>query len=317
MTVRNRPILVTGSHRSGSTWVGRMLALAENCFYVHEPFNPALRPEFGFEKIPVEHWFEYVAAHNAAHFVSSMQAVVSGQYSLIKDRRLWQPRKCKNALRSWIRYWVIRQNKYRAILKDPIALFSTEWLTQHFDMNVVVLIRHPAAFVSSIRRLNWPINISKELLTQTALVDRYLYDYVDEMAASRVDDDLINQAALMWKLMHHVIRCFEQEHPEWLYYKHEDLSVDPVAGFREMYDLLGLELTGEIETTITEHTGTQNPKQIAVTGSEVKVTNSIKVDSAHNVTSWHDRLTEEEIDRIRTCVESVSSHYYSDSSWQL
>jgi len=34
-----KPILVTGSHRSGTTWAGRSLVLAPNTAYIHEPFN--------------------------------------------------------------------------------------------------------------------------------------------------------------------------------------------------------------------------------------------------------------------------------------
>ena len=44
--VRGRPllmltrhVLVTGAHRSGTTWVGRTLAHHPSCVYVHEPFN--------------------------------------------------------------------------------------------------------------------------------------------------------------------------------------------------------------------------------------------------------------------------------------
>ena len=33
------PILVTGAPRSGSTWVGNVLALDKRTGYVHEPFN--------------------------------------------------------------------------------------------------------------------------------------------------------------------------------------------------------------------------------------------------------------------------------------
>ena len=33
------PILVTGAHRSGTTWVGRMLCASGEAHYVSEPFN--------------------------------------------------------------------------------------------------------------------------------------------------------------------------------------------------------------------------------------------------------------------------------------
>ncbi len=41
------------------------------------------------------------------------------------------------------------------LVKDPIALFSAEWLAATFDMRVLVMIRHPAAFAASIRRRGW------------------------------------------------------------------------------------------------------------------------------------------------------------------
>ena len=37
------PILVTGSHRSGTTWAGQMLATAPGIGYIHEPFNCDIR----------------------------------------------------------------------------------------------------------------------------------------------------------------------------------------------------------------------------------------------------------------------------------
>ena len=35
--------------------------------------------------------------------------------------------------------------KKTAVMKDPVAVFSAPWLARHFDMNVVVMIRHPGA----------------------------------------------------------------------------------------------------------------------------------------------------------------------------
>ena len=35
--IDTKPILVTGSHRSGSTWVGKMLATSPSVNYIHEP----------------------------------------------------------------------------------------------------------------------------------------------------------------------------------------------------------------------------------------------------------------------------------------
>ena len=45
--------------------------------------------------------------------------------------------------------------RHLELLKDPIALFSTPWLVDRFNVHAVVMIRHPAAYVSSVSRLGW------------------------------------------------------------------------------------------------------------------------------------------------------------------
>jgi hypothetical protein len=37
--VRPSPVLVTGIHRSGTTWVGKMLAAAPGVVYINEPLT--------------------------------------------------------------------------------------------------------------------------------------------------------------------------------------------------------------------------------------------------------------------------------------
>ena len=39
------------------------------------------------------------------------------------------------------------------LLKDPIACMSSEYLHREFEMDVVIIIRHPAAFVSSLQKM--------------------------------------------------------------------------------------------------------------------------------------------------------------------
>src|SRR3954447_1155356 len=50
-----RPILVTGSHRCGSTWGGRMIASPPRVGYVGEPFNA-----FNHRRCPVRHMWHFV-----------------------------------------------------------------------------------------------------------------------------------------------------------------------------------------------------------------------------------------------------------------
>ena len=45
-------VLVTGSHRSGTTWVGKILAEAPETCYLHEPFKPGWHPPYAFASFP-------------------------------------------------------------------------------------------------------------------------------------------------------------------------------------------------------------------------------------------------------------------------
>ena len=57
MIKRKKPILVTGSHRSGSTWVGKILNLSNETYYINEPFNIETHNS---PSNPFKYWFEYV-----------------------------------------------------------------------------------------------------------------------------------------------------------------------------------------------------------------------------------------------------------------
>ena len=51
-------ILITGSPRSGTTWIGKMIASAPSVGYIHEPFNPAHNT--GICAACIEDWFTYI-----------------------------------------------------------------------------------------------------------------------------------------------------------------------------------------------------------------------------------------------------------------
>src|SRR4051812_882111 len=75
-----RPILVTGAHRSGTTWVGAMLALSPRVGLIHEPFNPLTAP--GVCPIPFDRFFRYVCADNEDPYVAGFERMLSFHYDL-------------------------------------------------------------------------------------------------------------------------------------------------------------------------------------------------------------------------------------------
>jgi hypothetical protein len=94
--------------------------------------------------------------------------------------------------------------------------------------------------------------------------------------------------------------------------RHEDLSRDPVPGFRDLYRALGLGFTPRAERTVLKFSSSENPKE----PPRDKV-HSVKVDSRAGLGNWRKRLSEQEIRRIRDITQGVSQLYYAEESWGM
>jgi hypothetical protein len=132
-------------------------------------------------------------------------------------------------------------------------------------------------------------------------------------------DDVTSQAALLWKMIYHTIHASQQHggenadrglHPDFIIVRHEDLSGDPVPGYRQLYSSLGLEFTPRVEKIILNSSSSENPAELSRNKRH-----DVRLDSRASVRNWKKRLTAEEIARIREVTEEVSLLYYSDADW--
>jgi hypothetical protein len=204
----------------------------------------------------------------------------------------------------------------RALLKDPFAVFSTPWFAKRLNCKVVITVRHPAAFASSLKRLNWPFDF-QDLLDQPLLMRDHLEPYREQMRSVH-PEDVIGQAALLWTLIYRVVHATlrqaqgnaREQNPDFIVVRHEDLSRDPIPGYRALYSSLGLDFTPRVEQVILSSSSSENPGEL----SRKKV-HGFKLDSRVNLDNWKKRLTAEEIERIRTITEEISNLYYSDAEW--
>ena len=149
-----KPILITGSHRSGSTWTGRMIALSNNVAYIHEPFNLHHRP--GICKAQFKYQFPYICNENEYPYLNHLKDCINFKYNFLEELKITKSLKdIVRAILNYSRFTKYRILRKRPLIKDPIAVFSAEWLAQRFNMDVVVLIRHPAAFAGSLKKVKW------------------------------------------------------------------------------------------------------------------------------------------------------------------
>lgn len=303
------PILVTGSHRSGSTWTGKMIALSSKSMYIQEPFNEHYYNP-GICRAYFDTMFCYVTDENGDDYYSGLRRTASFQYNWrdgFKHAKKW--RDYARIGMDGGQFMYHRLTHHRPIFKDPFALLSTEWLVETFEMAPIVLIRHPAAFVSSVKRFNWEspnhIFLEQDMLMRDLLEP--LRDEIEKFVAQ--DYTIVEKAAQFWKVLHYVINIYQQRHPEWYFARHEDLSRYPVAGFQKIYDYLNLPFTSRVQSRIAAFTNEKNPS------SSNERTTAVKLNSRANIWSWKERLTPHEIERIREISGDVGAAFYADDEW--
>ena len=304
-----RPILVTGAHRSGTTWIGKMLALDPSAAYISEPLNVWHRP--GVFRVPVNHWYQYICEDNESEFLPAFNELLEFEYHLWKEIR--SIRSLKDFLRMGrdfrIFYYGLEEGR-RALVKDPFAVFSATWFVQKLNFKVVISVRHPLAFVSSLKRLNWSFDF-QDLLNQPLLMRDHLEPYRSQMESAQ-SKDVIEQGALLWRMIYKAVHTERARslNPDFIIVRHEDLSHDPVTGFSNLFQVLGLDYTHHVEKAILDSSSSENPMEL----SRKKV-HDVRLDSRANVSNWKKRLTEEEIKRVREMTGEVSHLFYTDAEW--
>jgi hypothetical protein len=302
------PILVTGSHRSGTTWVGKMLAADADTAYISEPLNVLHRP--GVFRIPVKHWYTYITQENENEYLPAFQELLNFQYHIwLEIISLRSPRDFMRMGRDFHIFFNGSIQGQRALIKDPFALFSTPWFAQRLNCNIVITVRHPAGFASSLKRLGWNYDF-RNLLDQPLLMHDHLE--ADRAAMESIPhDDIIGQGALLWKLIYRFVHSTRSLSPHFKIVRHEDLSLDPLDGYQTLYRSLGLDFTERVRDIIQNSSSSENPAKLAM-----NKTHSVKLDSRTNLNNWKKLLSPEEIVRIRKLTEGVSELFYPENEWK-
>ncbi len=302
------PILVTGSHRSGTTWVGKMLAADADTAYISEPFNVLHRP--GIFRAPVKYWYTYITEENESEYLPAFHEMLDFQY------HTWLELKSLHSIKDFLRmgrdfriFFNGSMHGQRALIKDPFAVFSTPWFAKCLNCKVVITARHPAGFASSLKRLGWNYDFNN-LLSQSLLMRDHLE--ADRAAMESIDkNDIVSQAALLWKFIYRFVHGTRDLFPEFNIVRHEDLSRDPVRGFRVLYQSLGLDFTDRVKTIVENSSSSENPARLSK-----NKTHSVKLDSRASLDNWKKILSPEEISRVRKITEGVSEFFYSEEEWR-
>lgn len=189
------PIVVTGSGRSGTTWLLDILGHDRSVRPIFEPLH--------FKNVPnTRHlWGLYLRADESHQELESFLQKVfyhradRAWFSWMTcrvdwDTPLWKrPRAYRNGLKYWRPYAARRAIKF---IKASLML---PWLQQRFPSKMIYITRHPCAVLSSRQEMGWGGNPLR-FLEQQHLAE----DFLDEHRPwlEQAEGSLFKKLTLVW-----------------------------------------------------------------------------------------------------------------------
>ncbi|RKZ04828.1 hypothetical protein DRQ21_01665 [Candidatus Fermentibacteria bacterium] len=305
-TSRKRHILVTGIHRSGTTFVGKMLSSAPGTGYVQEPFNP----EYGVTGVDL--WYPYIRQGHVSesYYAEIVRNIVSGHAVYRKksadgDHFFKKTGKRLLGSRDYLQYLASTKmpGSRRLIIKDPLASLSSEWMHKKFDMDVIILLRHPAGFIASTQRLGWNYYFLSDIMTQTQLMEEYLHEILAPFNIASMKQ--WQKGALLWQCIYSILDVYAERNPSIKIVRLEDISLAPEEMFRELHKHLELPFTKKTAHKIQESTGSNNP--VNAPGGKV---HHLQRNSRQLSNAWKRSINRNMAIEIRKLAGPVGEKYY-------
>lgn len=314
-----RPLIITGIHRSGTTWLGKLLEMSEDTHVYYEPFNP-IEKYYPVRVKFVRHWFHYLSDEDFKKHKDEIEYGLQLHYSgSVIRKQIGYLRSLPHLamlLAHLKSYYVNRvYHNRRPVIKDPMLVFSVEQLIKYYALDILITIRHPAAFVASVKRMheqqNWGISFQDWIFDQPGFPDEIYREYQVEMERTEAQNaGVVEKAALFWKIVYSYLAHLPELENDINFVRHEDISIQPVEEIRKIYVRYGLDFSESIKDKIITMTGSDNP-----TEAEAGAAHTFYRNSLSNVKSWKKKLSEKEQQLIYDITKDTSKVYYQDAEW--
>ena len=269
---------MAGSARSGTTWVGDLLAEAARARVVFEPFNHERVPAFGsIDPFPYRRPGDDDPA--LAAFCSD---VLAG-----KVRGPWVDRK------------VNRLVSQRRVVKAVRANLALTWLADRFpEVPIVLVVRHPCAVVASRMALGWsPDPDIEALLAQPRLVADHLKPFADVIASATSEEA---RNAVVW-CVHHLVPLRQYEPGRYHALFYESLCTEPASELPRLLAAVGGDLRTPAASRVERPSTTSRSDSAIVTGDD-------------RISSWRRSLDAAQIARVLEVVRGFGLDTLYDES---
>ena len=292
-------VLVSGTHRSGTTWLGNILAKSPGSLVMHEPFNR----DGGI--VGVKHWFPVISPDQDIYgpLVDSLLMGRNTRYkSSMPNPKLRD--KIKTVLRPDGRRRTFRDALKRPpktlILKDPLACLLAAHLLEQYQFRIVYTVKHPFAFYDSLLRVGWHKSLPiRDLESQLPGC----------LGGVTANSTYAAQAAAVWNLINSSALQLQRKHADRvLIVRHEDLCVRPEQEVISVTKFLGIDYVEEMSRYLdhTTNADTVLPPEGLV--------HEFSRNSGNLPERWRGRLSQVEMDDLSCGTVAIRHSLYPEAT---
>ncbi|XP_060069399.1 carbohydrate sulfotransferase 1-like [Ylistrum balloti] len=285
-------ILLIGYLRGGTTFVGEILGLRNDSFYVYEPLH----------KMSMLHYFKpgYMCSMEDASCriangtdnkaLDVLRAVYNCDARHYQDQlRTWQHMKSRGILSINDRRWKLAfpecngnwkgcPEKYERhcsmrssiVIKEPrlSISFASNLLDTFSNLKIIYLLRDPRAIMNSRAQLNWGFGA-------ISLCNKMTYDYIESGKLKEV-------------------------HPGRIYTVfYEDITTNPIETVRKIYDFAGYDYNAYEQLRLTKMTSSSEKGEAG---------NTNRRNSTETAFAWRNKIKE----NVLKETDKACSHLYSE-----
>jgi len=260
----DRPIVIVGLPRSGTTWTMRALGSSPGTIRVPEPDNEDYAPAAIHAKLHLGRYPCLEPGQKAAPYHRLWEWILSGadqSWRAVQARRILGPGATERIfegdmdLTTRLAATLARNPRPtghpsgRVVAKSVHAQLSLEWVAAEFEITPLVLLRHPASVLASWMELRLKDGRNSTLESRPEIRARY----TERWDVPPPGPDPIEKISWRIGLMIAALEEALSRHPDWHVRTHEELCTDSVATFRALFADLDLAWTEATEKYLVEN----------------------------------------------------------------
>lgn len=300
----SRSVIVTGTHYSMSTLIGRILAKSYNFKFVHEPLNA--EPTLGYAALDSERWYEYYDDSRYAELKKSLIEIMNGNVNLIKYflrvKHINTAKDIGRTAKYLLTMIKFKCQQKRAVFKDPFMVFSARHLQHNDGLFIVLCVRHPCAFAESIKRRTNGFEFKNLLQPSLLKTMPDLAQRIEEYA--EIDQPLICQAALLWRVVYEFADIYYRSSGKTITIRQEDFSLRPNFEIQKLFSEINADFSHSVKKYVSELCKEEGSIDFGSNQSSYIKRNPV---SATN--KWKVRLSEKEIEQVLSIVGNLPQRY--------